>query len=43
MDTTLADSGVDHDPSFGISDGTSFVGYEVIDKTIIQVLFHVIK
>ena len=26
MDTALADSG-DHDPTFGISDGTSFVGF----------------
>jgi len=26
MDTVLADSG-DHDPIFGISDGTSFVGF----------------
>ena len=32
MDTALADSGVDHDSSFGISDGNSFVGYKVIDK-----------
>ena len=31
MDTVLADS-VDHDPIFGISDGTSFVGFVVIDK-----------
>ena len=31
MDTTLADSG-DHDPTFGISDGTSFVGYYLVDK-----------
>ena len=31
MDTTFADSG-DHDPTFGISDGTSFVGYYVVDK-----------
>ena len=31
MDTALADSG-DHDPTFGISDGTSFVGYIAVDK-----------
>ena len=31
MDTTLADGG-DHDPTFGISDGNSFVGYFVVDK-----------
>ena len=31
MDTVLADSG-DHDPVFGISDGTSFVGFRVVDK-----------
>ena len=31
MDTVLADSG-DHDPSFGISDGTSFIGFIAVDK-----------
>ena len=31
MDTVLADSG-DHDLIFGISDGTSFVGFMVVDK-----------
>ena len=31
MDTTLADSR-DHDPTFGISDGKSFVGFHVPDK-----------
>ena len=31
MDTVLADSG-DHDPVFGISDGTSFTGFLVVDK-----------
>ena len=31
MDTVLADSS-DHDPIFGISDGTSFVGFQVMDK-----------
>ena len=31
MDTVLADSS-DHDPSFGVSDGDSFVGFQVIDK-----------
>ena len=31
MDTVLADSG-DHDPIFGISDGTSFVGFVAVDK-----------
>ena len=31
MDTVLADSS-DHDPTFGISDGTSFVGFLVVDK-----------
>ena len=31
MDTALADSG-DHDPIFGISDGTSFVGFIAVDK-----------
>ena len=31
MDTAFADSG-DHDPTFGISDGTSFVGYYLVDK-----------
>ena len=31
MDTTLADSS-DHDPTFGISDGTSFIGFQVVDK-----------
>ena len=31
MDTVLADSG-DHDPIFGISDGTSFVGFQAVDK-----------
>ena len=31
MDTVLADSG-DHDPIFGISDGTSFIGFHAMDK-----------
>ena len=31
MDTVLADSG-DHDPIFGISDGTSFIGFYAVDK-----------
>ena len=31
MDTALADSG-DHDPSFGIGDGKSFVGFQIPDK-----------
>ena len=31
MDTELADGG-DHDPSFGISDGRSFVGFQILDK-----------
>ena len=31
MDTVLADS-YDHDPMFGVSDGTSFIGFVVIDK-----------
>ena len=31
MDTVLADS-ADHDPTFGISDGTSFVGFIAVDK-----------
>ena len=31
MDTALADSN-DHDPIFGISDGTSFVGFQAVDK-----------
>ena len=31
MDTALADSS-DHDPTFGISDGTSFVGFILVDK-----------
>ena len=31
MDTALADSG-DHDPIYGISDGTSFVGFIAVDK-----------
>ena len=31
MDTVLADSG-DHDPIFGISDGTSFIGFIAVDK-----------
>ena len=31
MDTALADGG-DHDPSFGISDGKSFVGFQIPDK-----------
>ena len=31
MDTALADSN-DHDPIFGISDGTSFIGFQVVDK-----------
>ena len=32
MDTELANS-KDHDPSFGISDGKSFVGFRALDKT----------
>ena len=31
MDTVLADSS-DHDPVFGISDGTSFIGFMAADK-----------
>ena len=31
MDTALADSN-DHDPTFGISDGTSFIGFLTADK-----------
>ena len=31
MDTVLADS-YDHDPMFGVSDGTSFIGFVVIDR-----------
>ena len=31
MDTILADSN-DHDPVFGISDGTSFVGFNIMDQ-----------
>ena len=31
MDTALADGG-DHDPLFGISDGKSFVGFQIPDK-----------
>ena len=31
MDTVLADSG-DHDPVFGVSDRTSFVGFIAVDK-----------
>ena len=31
MDTILADSS-DHDPIFGVSDGTSFVGFILFDK-----------
>jgi len=31
MDTVLADS-ADHDPIFGISDGTTFVGFQAADK-----------
>jgi len=31
MDTVLADSN-DHDPTFGISDGTSFIGFGASDK-----------
>ena len=31
MDTVLADSG-DHDPIYGLSDGTSFIGFIVVDK-----------
>ena len=31
MDTVLADSS-DHDPIFGISDGTSFIGFQAVDK-----------
>ena len=32
MNTTLADDG-DHDPSFRISDGNSFVGFFIVDKS----------
>ena len=32
MDTTWADKR-DHDPIFGISDGTSFIGFDVPDRT----------
>ena len=32
MDTALADSN-DHDPIFGISDGTSFIGFNIMDQT----------
>ena len=32
MDTAFADSR-DHDPSFGISDGESFVGFLLLDQT----------
>ena len=32
MATVLADSS-DHDPIFGISDGTSFVGFQVVDQS----------
>ena len=32
MNTVLADSS-DHDPVFGISDGTSFIGFQTVDKT----------
>ena len=32
MDTVLADTS-DYDPVFGISDGTSFVGFIVVDKS----------
>ena len=31
MDTALADSR-DHDPSFGISDGESFIGFIISDQ-----------
>ena len=31
MDTALADS-TDHNPIFGISDGTSFIGFQTVDK-----------
>ena len=31
MDTVLADSG-DHNPIFGVGDGTSFVGFIAVDK-----------
>ena len=31
MDTALADGG-DHDPSFGITDGKSFAGFQIPDK-----------
>ena len=31
MDTVLADRR-DHDPTFGISDGSSFVGFQAVDK-----------
>ena len=31
MDTVLADTS-DHDPAFGISDGTSFIGFGTVDK-----------
>ena len=31
MDTALADNS-DHDPIFGISDGTSFISFRTVDK-----------
>ena len=31
MDTALADSN-DHDPTFGISNGISFIGFRTVDK-----------
>ena len=37
MDTELANSGVDHDPVIGISDGKSFVGFYISDKTNVAV------
>ena len=41
MDTTLADSR-DHDPSFGISDGKSFVGIQIPDKRTYGYLPHAV-
>ena len=32
MDTALPDSGSDYDPIFGISDGTTFIGFQAVDK-----------
>ena len=38
MDTVLADSSGDHDPIFGISDGTSFIGFQPLDKPHVIVM-----